>query len=130
MLGSFDAGYAEGQARVLDIPPALGPASEPFKPFASTNRASIVVTRHWLARRVARTEAAHLVAQGNIVTLLLLSRTFQRHRVRFDPHGFWEQLGGVYGQSERENTHLHVTSLKTRANREAERVKDVRKIDF
>lgn len=47
-----------------------------------------------------RGQAAALAAQGGIVTLVLLTPTFIPHRTTFQPSGWWEQQGGLWGASE------------------------------
>ena len=41
------------------------------------------------------------VAEGAVATVIRLSPTGLRHRIRFHPDGYWEQWGGIFGPSDR-----------------------------
>ena len=98
-LSTLTAGLAEGAARPLAPLAPIPPAEAAFAPVSVTPRRRVVLTgRRWNQRRL-RDEARAAAADGAIVTLLMLSRTALPHRVRFDPGGWWEQTGGLWGTS-------------------------------
>jgi O-antigen biosynthesis protein len=104
LLGTLCAGWADGGTRSLTaLPPLAAPDEWGFRPFskapASTLRpGSVISGRIWQARRL-RALAARYVAEGRIVTLILLSPTARPHRLRFSDDGYWEQTGGIFGRA-------------------------------
>jgi hypothetical protein len=46
-----------------------------------------------------RRKARKVVADGHRVTVYAFSLTSLYHRRRFDPEGYWEQRGGLFGRS-------------------------------
>jgi len=97
---TLDAGFAQGLAEAL--PPMLplpeGPAFVPFP--ASPRPGRVLAGRLWQANRL-RSEAAAFAAGGEVVTLLLFDPTPRRHWQHYDPRGFWEQAGGLFGAADR-----------------------------
>ena len=107
---TLETGLAEGQHRDLPVlapivPRDAGPAQSsglpaPGLPGTGPRPGKLIVGRFWQARR-KRAEAAALVAAGIITTLILLSPTMRAHRHRLHPDGYWEQVGGLFGPSDR-----------------------------
>ncbi len=108
LTATLEAGIAEGLVRDLPDLRAIEPASSQiadpgFLRLTGTGpRAGRVIAgRNWQAPRLRR-EAKALVAQGIVTTLILLSATPRAHRHRLHPDGYWEQTGGLFGPSDRE----------------------------
>ena len=98
ILRTLDAGLAEAAS----VPAVPGwPDADPpdFLPMRRIPANPLFLSGwHWQARRL-RAKAAAAVAQGRLVTLLLLTPTILPHRMRLVPGGWWEQRGGVWGPS-------------------------------
>ncbi|MCT2541050.1 glycosyltransferase family 2 protein [Sedimentimonas flavescens] len=102
LIQSLTEGLEAGETRPIDPLPAIGPASDAFLPFpAGSLPRRIIAGRIWQAR-AKRAEAARAVAQGAVVSLFLFAPSIRRHRVRFHPEGYWEQSGGLWGKSDRD----------------------------
>lgn len=108
LMATLAAGVVEGQARPLSalapLAGAAGPAAPPpFLPLPGTGPrpGRLLAGRLWsaAARRAAARAAA---AAGEIATVLTFWPGILPHRLRYDPSGFWEQTGGLWGRSGRE----------------------------
>ncbi|WP_306004838.1 hypothetical protein [Aquicoccus porphyridii] len=75
-----------------------------------------------------RREARERVARGETVSLFLFSPSTRFHRVRLSPEGVWEQVGGLFGRSERSEPLFRLAGFRARVNREARRVAALRAI--
>ncbi len=115
------AGFAEGLARHL--PPLLplpdGPAFLPFP--AGPRPGRLLAGRVWQARAL-RARAAALAAQGEIVTLLLLDPGLRYHWQHYDPAGFWEQAGGLFGKAARHDPLMRRCTFRARVAQEMQRL--------
>ncbi len=120
-------GYAQGSARQPE-PMQIDPvAADTFLPNPPKHAiGSVVVSgRVWFRsrlRRLARSDSN----VGNIVTLILLSPTALFHRVSFTSDGYWEQSGGLFGKSERNQKLISFWRFRRRVKAEADRVGIVR----
>lgn len=103
LMAGFEAGLALGRARDLSARPAIAPADAPFQPLQGTGPrpGRVIAARPW-TRRAAVAQARAAVAAGEVVTLITLHPGLARHRLAFDPGGFWEQSGGTWGLSDRD----------------------------
>lgn len=129
VLKTLRDGLTEGKARAL---PALSPmplAPPPFLPFPSALRPGRMIAGRFWQAAAKRRQAARAAADGAIVTLILLSPTARPHRMRFDPHGFWEQAGGLWGRSDRDAPTFAAWSFHSRIKREIARLSRCRPID-
>ncbi len=128
LLRGFDGGWTEGMNRVVGQHAKL-PRPDDFKPInVPVSGHEVHRARFWQAKR-AMTQAAETVSGGTRVTLFLFSLTTRKHRVWFDPHGFWVQRGGQFGQSVRTGPHFRFWRAKARVAHEAARLSQVRPFD-
>ena len=125
LMATFDAGWAEGLARAMDLTARIGPPPERLRCPTVVRPHEQVTARVWQARR-ARARAIELRDGGAVVSLLLLSWTSLYHRVRFTRAGIWEQRGGQFGRAERDEPLFRLSTAGARAIREARRVAEVR----
>ncbi|WP_299746463.1 glycosyltransferase [uncultured Tateyamaria sp.] len=129
LLSRLDKGYSQGLMRQRGGAQVSRSPISAFKPFPWQRRTSVVLAgRSWQRERL-RTEAARRVEQGEIVSLFLFSPTTLRHRVRFDPAGFWEQSGGLFGKSNRNAPVFRMFSFGERVAAETSRIGKQRLID-
>ena len=130
LLGTLDAGIAEGQRRPL---PALLPLraapQATFLPLPGTGPrpGRVIAGRFWQARRLA-SEARAAVARGEVATVICLGPGPRRHRLRFDPQGYWWQGGGQFGASDRADPFWRPWGMQARIARESARLAPVRPV--
>lgn len=123
LMDSLSGGWADGLTRPLGpLPPIPAPAGG-FEPLPGTGPrpGRVIAGRIWQARRL-RAEAERAAREGQIVTLFLFSPTPRKHRMRFDPAGFWEQTGGLFGASLRSQPLFRLWTFPERLAHETERV--------
>ncbi len=106
LLRGLQAGINDGQTQPLPDPPAgmetTAPAFLPM-PLAMRGPPLVLSGWHWQAT-ILRAKAAQAVAQGRQVALILLSPSILPHRLTRSPGGWWEQTGGLWGNSGPDNT--------------------------
>lgn len=128
LSATLEAGLAEGAVRDL---PALLPLNQtaptPFRPLPGTGPrpGRVIAGRIWQAGRLRRT-AAEAAGRGEIVTLFLFGPSPRKHRHRYRAEGFWEQSGGLFGPSNRDQPRLSWWRLDRRVAFECARIGDVR----
>ncbi|WP_441862479.1 glycosyltransferase family 2 protein [Phaeovulum sp. W22_SRMD_FR3] len=71
----------------------------PFMPYPAVAGRGLVLTGRPAQEKALRARAASAAAQGQIVTLIILSRSRRRLQQRFLPEGFWMLSGGIWGRS-------------------------------
>ncbi len=125
LLRTFDAGWAEGLTRPLAQHPTFGDP-RPFLRFPATHRPHVIESARIWQATAARKRAAQSVRDGAIVSLFLLSPTTLFHRCRFNDAGVWEQSGGQFGKSLREEPFVRPWRASARVAREVARVQAVR----
>jgi len=129
LLSRLDQGYGQGLMRQRGGAKISRSPISAFKPFPWLRRKSVVLAgRSWQRNRL-RLEAAKRVENGEIVSLFLFSPTTLRHRVRFDPSGYWEQRGGLFGKSVRDAPVFRMFTFGERIAAETRRVGKQRLID-
>ncbi|MEY1557019.1 glycosyltransferase family 2 protein [Yoonia sp. R2331] len=128
MMRGFDRGWSAGETR--DANQRAQPSTPPeFKPVTVQVRGHRTMTaRFWRANR-ATAHAIKAVEGGSRVTLFLFSATARKHKVWFDPRGFWVQRGGQFGPSERDQPWFRRWRAKTRTQQEMARLSQVRPFD-
>ena len=122
LMRGLDKGYLEGQARQSGAMAPIPRAPDGFRPFRCEQAGAVVLSGRAWRRRGLRRQAEGLVAQGKVPSLFLFSPTALYHRVRYDPAGYWEQSGGLFGRSERSQRLFRVTRFSKRLAREIQRV--------
>ena len=127
LLQGWSEGLAEGRLRNLTAPMSMPDPQADFLPFQSLFSSGHCIVQGYPSQmRALRHQARQLAEKGHTVSLFVLSRTALYHRIRFDPSGYWEQTGGVFGRSDRRDPLFRVGRLKTRVAREVERIGAVR----
>lgn len=122
LLARLDQGYGQGLMRQRGGAQVSSSPVSAFKPFPGKKRASVVLAGRSWQRDSLRAEAAERVQRGEIVTLFLFSPTTLRHHLRFDPAGFWEQRGGLFGRSIRNSPVFRMFSFSERIAAETRRI--------
>ncbi len=122
LMRRLDAGYTEGSLRARGGAQVLDTAIASFKPISATPRTSILIAGRFWQRKKLRAEAVKRVANGETVTLILLSHTTLFHHVRFHKDGYWEQRGGLFGRSDRADPLFALWRFSKRVARERRRI--------
>lgn len=127
LMARLAAGFAAGADRAPTPLPALPHAAAPFAalPPRPALRPKLTMGRWWHRDRLRR-QAAHDAAAGHPATALIFSLTPAYGRVRFDPAGFWEHIGGQFGKSERSERFFTLRSLRRKCDAEITRIRRVR----
>lgn len=130
LMQGLRAGFVEGQTRTPAPLPKLSDPSAPFRPapHRADARAVLLCGRSW-QRRPLRRAALSERAAGNSVTLFRFSPTALYHRVSFSPEGIWEQTGGLFGKSDRDQPLVRPRSFAARVREEAARLRLLRGFD-
>ncbi len=125
MKSLFD-GYRSGLTRKSSFLEFPDDSAEPFLCFPSLKRDSVFRASRSISRKATQKYVNEVVQHGAIATVLSLSPTALFHRVSFNEQGYWEQTGGLFGKSLRNQKLLKYWSFKRRVHFEAQRIKAVR----
>ena len=99
LMASLHTGIAQPRIHAAPNTP-LAPTSENFTPLPNTGPRNGRLLFGTSAQRQTLTDAAQKArANGEIVTLVMLSRGLHPHTHRFTDQGWWLQIGGRFGQS-------------------------------
>ena len=101
LMATLDAGIADGNGREsAQYQPVAG--EQDFRALAGCGPrpGRVIAGRIWQAPRLAEM-AAEGVRDGAIVTAICLAPSPRRHWMQFDPAGYWWQIGGLFGPSDR-----------------------------
>ncbi|WP_134726413.1 glycosyltransferase [Paracoccus luteus] len=126
LMASWRRGLADAARR--GAPPLPPPLSAPLPApldlrLDGQGRATLHMAGwHWRAAALRR-QARDAAAAGRIVTLLLLTPTVLPHRSGLTPGGWWEQRGGLWGPSGRDDPPLVRGRFAWRAAREFGRLR-------
>lgn len=122
LMAGLREGFVQGSARAPAGRDPLGGPTGKFLPIpAPSGETCILAGRPWHAARLRR-EAAEKAAQGHTVSLFLFSPGARYHHVRFANEGYWEQAGGLFGRSLRNDPIFRATTFQRRLQREVGRV--------
>ncbi|WP_147109699.1 glycosyltransferase family 2 protein [Tateyamaria sp. syn59] len=122
LMTRLDQGYSQGLMRQRGGAQISNSPMSAFKAFPVEKRESVVLAGRTWQRRRLRAEAAERARGGAIVTLFLFSPTVRYHTVRFDPAGYWEQRGGLFGRSVREASLFRMFTFSERVAAETRRI--------
>ena len=119
-------GYEVGQSRQASKAQIGDKTKLQFLQFASITRNSVLKAVRSIHAAAVRENVCKQVEQNQIVTLLILSPTALFHRVQYHMDGYWEQSGGLFGKSLRDQKLFRLWSRKRRVAFEAERIRAIR----
>jgi GT2 family glycosyltransferase len=125
-LAQFDAGAADGLRVQARSPAELGPAPEGACFRNDPAGGSRVLAGSMRSRRTLRRAGAEAAGRGETASLFVFTPTTLYHRVRFDPAGYWEQTGGLFGRAERTEPLVQPRSFADRLRQEIARVAKTR----
>jgi hypothetical protein len=99
----LEAGFVGGSEReLLEIPISEGKTN--FKPFVIKEGGApdhVFISSRWIFRRNAFERAKSVAESGAPCTAIILSPTAMYHQRWFHEDGFWVQMGGIFGKSNR-----------------------------
>ena len=127
LLVTLETGIAEGRKTAVGEAVEFPASPEPFLPYAprSSGQSSVFSGRPW-QRRTLAVKAKRAVAQGDVATVFRFSPTALSHRAAFNPAGYWEQWGGLFGRSARDGPWFRWASFSARVQKEQARLSKVR----
>ncbi|ASM73873.1 MULTISPECIES: glycosyltransferase family 2 protein [Roseobacteraceae] len=126
LIARLDQGYGQGISRglgdgfVADVPNA------PFKRIAPLTKAPTYIATRSFGAAKARTDAVRRVKDNQVVTLIILTHTALYHQACFHPDGYWEQCGGLFGKSDRNQSALRPWRFAKRFSAEVSRIAAIR----
>ena len=129
LMRRLDQGYSEGQDRPFGKETLPTHPAAPFKPFSTIRRKSSFEPTRPMRLKKDHARAVERVKNGEIVTLLNLSRTAMYHQLKFDADGIWVQSGGIFGKVDRNDALFCMTSRTRRVEKERLRVARQRGLD-
>lgn len=130
LMAGLEAGITAGLAREIHRLLPIGGPDAPFLPLPGTGPrpGRVLAGWAWQRRRLARMAEAKAAA-GAVVTVLRFSPGGRYHRVEYRPGGYWLQVGGLWGRSERDQPLLWPWRFATRLRAEISRAAPCRPID-
>lgn len=130
LMQRLQAGFSDGLTRSQAPLPVLAQPAMPFRPYpGGAGAKSVLISgRSWSRRRLRRQARAEALA-GNVATVFRLSPTALYHRVVFSSDGYWEQTGGLFGKSERQQRLCAFWTFRERIRAEARRMSVVRGVE-
>ena len=129
LMATLDAGWVEGMARAVGMPPPLPSGPPDFRPLDGLGpRVGAFLTGRSRQRASLFAQADRAVADGRITTVLCLSTGWRRHQHSFDSRGFWLQTGGIWGRSDRDGPRPGPATLAQRKDDERRRLADFRPV--
>ncbi|QLQ17603.1 MAG: hypothetical protein HZT43_00975 [Exiguobacterium profundum] len=121
LMAGLRAGWQEGLARRSEVT-SLSGGTAGFAPLPGTGpRPGLWLVSDLQGRQEAEARALRESAAGRIVTLLVLSPGFRRHRNGFTG-AFWLQTGGLHGRSDRKGPIFWRISAEKRSEKERQRL--------
>lgn len=127
LMGTLQSGVEQGRHRAFGRHVPFTDSPPGFLPFETgmTGQSTVLAGRPWNAKRLSRA-ALHSVEKRDVTTVLRLSPTALSHRVSFNPSGFWEQRGGLFGRSERAQPWFQWATFSARLHKEQARLSKLR----
>ncbi len=129
LLESLDTGFMEGQKiNVQASGKLIENDSCGFEPYQATVCVGKIFAGSLFSRSALIKAAIEASQNGAAATVFCWSLTLLFHRRYFDERGFWVQPGGLFGKSERHGRYFQLISLQNRCVKEADKLKNLRKI--
>lgn len=97
-----------------------------FQPRQKFTQSVVMSGRIWNANKLRKCAKAS-VDSGKRTTLFLFSPTPRKHKARFNPEGFWEQTGGLWGQAGDRSGKHQTLKFKRREKLEISHLEDQRR---
>ena len=128
VIGTFYEGWEDGVS--CDLGRTLVSPSQDieFKHFKSNFSSNGFLACRFVNRAKTRRDAESAALSGQRVTLLSFSPTTLRHHHRFAENGYWEQVGGLWGPSDRSQPWFRWCTFANRVKEECARVEKQRGI--
>ena len=131
LMAGFEAGLEAGRERAASPPPAaMTAAQHSFNALPGTGpRQAVVLASRRRGDHDVEHKAQQARAAGAIVTILRLLPGTRRHRMRMREDGIWEQEGGLWGKSLRDDPVIRRWTFPDRIARETGRIAAMRPVD-
>nr|WP_255599398.1 glycosyltransferase [Hasllibacter sp. MH4015] len=122
LLETLKEGIAHGMERASAQPLVRPPTVEFLRLRDENPPQPKVISGRSFQLSSLRAQAAEEVAKGQPVRLFCFGPTPRKHKVRFTDGGWWEQTGGLFGPSERDEPRFQLHSFKARVAAEVRRI--------
>ncbi|SFL06449.1 glycosyltransferase family 2 protein [Shimia haliotis] len=122
LMRSMRVGHSDGMERPISVLPRIARSSEGFRAFERTSGGAVVIAgRHWRRRKILE-EAQSAAISGKVPSVFVFSRTGLFHKVIYHSEGYWEQVGGLFGRSDRNGRLFRLMGFRNRLKSEKQRV--------
>ncbi len=122
LMQGIEAGRVRPSGRLNVTAP-----DRPFERFPALAEAPMTYRSGWWLRASALRAAAEADVQaGRRVTLLIFEPSPRKHKVVFTEGGWWEQTGGIFGPSRRDQARIRLSGFSQRVNEEQSRIEAMR----
>ncbi|MEX0283968.1 MAG: glycosyltransferase family 2 protein [Paracoccaceae bacterium] len=128
LMRGLRKGYKDGSERRQNLHRPILELGGGFLPYPVNAASSVVLAGRPLQRRALHETALQQVAAGRVVTVMRFSRTARYHKVAFTDQGVWEQTGGLFGKSVRNQPAFRFWRFHNRVEAETDRVHHLRLI--
>ncbi|MDO5621737.1 MAG: glycosyltransferase [Paracoccus sp. (in: a-proteobacteria)] len=126
LLKRLDQGRRAGAVTAIKPPMRQFPPAPDFRPMPRRQHDHHLLSGWQWQAQALRAQAAALVAQGNVVTLILFSPSFLPARSMLTQGGWWEWRGGLWGADGPGEPPLRLTRKAAQAARIARHISAVR----
>lgn len=122
LMGGLRAGYAEGLERDVVALPRITRSADGFRRFERAAAGAVVISGRQWRRQAILKNARAMIQAGKVPSVFVFSRTALYHRVIYHSEGYWEQIGGLFGRSERCGSAFRIRRFSARLRQEKQRV--------
>ncbi len=126
LIARLDQGYGQGIARHMGDAHVVQTPNSPFKQITPLTKNVAYMTTRRAGAAKARAEARRRVKNGEVMTLIILLPNALYHQARFHPDGYWEQRGGLFGKSSRNQMVIKFWRFSDRFCAEIQRIAVIR----
>ncbi len=122
LMKGLQSGYEEGLERAIGQTPAIARAPEGMRLMPPHGGAQVLIRGRFWRRRKILAQAAQAIADGKRPSVFIFSRTGMFQSMRFDTSGYWVQIGGLFGRSDRQEALFKIRGFKARLRQEVARI--------
>jgi GT2 family glycosyltransferase len=123
LKAGFDAGKLRRAGQAASFPDEI-PQFAPLR--GSAPEASIFLSGRWFQQDDLQQSGSKIAANGQPVTLLILSPTMRAQTARFTADGIWIQSGGLFGRTDRADPRFQFWMFGRRVRAEQHRIEKFR----
>lgn len=122
LMKGLKRGYDEGLQRPIGQMPIIARAPEGLRLLPPQRGPQVLISGRFWRRRKILLQAAEAISEGKRPSVFIFSRTGLFQSMRFDTSGYWVQMGGLFGRSDRTEALFKIRSFRVRLRQEVERI--------